>query len=779
MTLESGQVLAARYALLRKLGDGGTGEAWLARDREAGANRVVKVLRPELATRPVERERFLRAVCLQRDFEHPGILRCVEVHDGDPVFAVFGHEAEGDSSRWRGRSWQQLVPMLRRLAEALAALHARGIVHRDLKPANLLIASDGRPLLADFGLAAPIGDATAPPGGSPYSASPQQLEGAAAAVADDVYGFGALAYELLTGYPPFYPDAAAARTAAEPPPAPAGRVAIPGDLDRLVHRCLARRAEERPRDMAEVLTALSSIDGAPQADSTPPRHAPARVALRAPDGPAPTIEPQWRRPAPAGPSATELRSQGFRRGVLAAALAFLLVLAGVVFFALPRWVERNAAGIPGSSAPAAPAPQAAPRTAEEPDLERLAEAKQQYEALRPVVARRLTGLDSRAAGTWGGEDFARAKLRYSEADAAFGRRAYDVALAALRETDAASQATEKRLAGALASALAAGHAAIEAGDAAGASRQYELALKIDPASASARHGLKRAASLNEVRALLAEAGGLEREGKGEDAAAAYRKALQLDPDAVGARAALARLQSEAAGNAFAAAIAEGLAAISRRDYAAARAAYQRAGRIRPGAPEVQDGLAQVERALGDRSLAAQLEAAQRAEREERWRDALEEYRKALQADPNLLAAQQGVERAEPRAMLDAELAAYLARPERLFSGEVRGAAKSVLQRAVAVPSPGPLLARQVNEVSALVAAAETPVRVAIASDNQTEVTIYRIGKLGTFERKDMELMPGRYTVVGTRAGFRDVRRELTILPGQSPPSLVIRCEEQI
>jgi hypothetical protein len=428
---------------------------------------------------------------------------------------------------------------------------------------------------------------------------------------------------------------------------------------------------------------------------------------------------------------------------------------------------------------AAPAPQPAQRTREERDLERLAEAKRQYEELRPVVARRLAGLDAHAAGTWGGDEFAQAKLRYADADAAFGRREYDIALAKLRETDSDLQATLTKQAGALASALDAGRDAIEAGDAAGATRQYALALKIDASSAVAARGLKRAASLDEVRRLLAEATGLEGEGKTEAAVAAYRKALQLDPDAGSARAGLARLQSEAAANAFAAAVADGLAAISRKDYPAARAAFQRADRIRPGAPEVQDGLAQVERALGDRSLASHLEAAQRAEREERWRDALDGYRKALQVDANLLAAQQGVERAEPRAMLDAELAAYLARPERLFSSEVRGAAKSVLQRASSIPSPGPLLTRQVGEVSALLAAAETPVRVAIASDNQTEVTIYRIGKLGTFERKDMELMPGKYTVVGTRAGFRDVRRELTILPGQPAPSLEIRCEEQI
>jgi len=82
-------------------------------------------------------------------------------------------------------------------------------------------------------------------------------------------------------------------------------------------------------------------------------------------------------------------------------------------------------------------------------------------------------------------------------------------------------------------------------------------------------------------------------------------------------------------------------------------------------------------------------------------------------------------------------------------------------------------------VERLVDAAETPVQVALASDNLTDVTIYRVGRLGTFERKDVDLLPGRYTVVGVRAGFRDVRRELNVPPGGDAPMLVIRCEEPI
>jgi hypothetical protein len=70
-------------------------------------------------------------------------------------------------------------------------------------------------------------------------------------------------------------------------------------------------------------------------------------------------------------------------------------------------------------------------------------------------------------------------------------------------------------------------------------------------------------------------------------------------------------------------------------------------------------------------------------------------------------------------------------------------------------------------------------RVALASDSLTEVTIYRVGRFGSFERKDVELLPGRYTVVGQRAGYRDVRRELELVPGRDVPTVVIRCEEPI
>jgi len=769
--LQGGQTLAARYVLLRRLGAGRVTQVWQARDRDTGADRVLKILSSDL---PGERERFLAAVRLQQQVAHPNLQACAAVHDdSEPPFAVFAGVATGDLANLRGRPWRQLLPVLAGVADGLTALHEHGLVHRDLKAANVLIGADGEPLLADFGLASRIGDAQAPRGGSPFTMSPQQLTGLPPAPADDIYAFGALAYELLGGYPPFYPDAAAERVRSETPAALPERAAVPTALAQLVERCLAKEPAARPSTARELAATLRDI--ARDQPSSPSATTP--VELRPPPHASEAVvDARWPQATEQAPSPAQLRSQGFRRGLVAASLAFLLLVAAFVFFVLPERVQRAATPVP---APAAEQVEVAVPATEDPDLQRLAESRREFEELRPRVVTRLEGLEQRAAGTWGGEEFARGKRLLGDADGDFGRREYVTALEDLRRADADLAATEQRVAARLDEALAAGATALEKGDAALATREFELALSIAPENGKARRGLERAGTLVRVRALLAEATALEERGDDAAAAAAYRKALALDRDTETARQALVRLEAQASSTAFAAAMADGLESLARGDHVAARSAFERAGKLRPGAPEVAEGLAQAERGLAASSIGGHLEAARQAERDERWSVALAEYRKALAIDANLLPARQGLERAEPRAMLDAELTALLDRPERMFSAEIRGAARATVQRARAVPTPGPVLTRQVQSLERLLREAETPLRVVLASDNATDVTINRVGRLGSFERMDVELLPGRYTVVGVRAGFRDVRREFTLVPGRDAPTVTIRCEEPI
>ena len=598
-------------------------------------------------------------------------------------------------------------------------------------------------------------------------------------VADDVYGFGALAYELLSGYPPHYPDAAAAAAGAELPATIPARVPVPAALTRLVLECLSPSPDARPGGMVELREALARTLGTDSHTASPTIEP--RAALRAPaEAPAP-IEPRWRRASTAREDAADRDRHALRRGLVWTAFAALVVAAILVIFALPRWVQPPpvATAPPAEDPAAAQAARAAEQAARQRDLKRLAELKREYEQLLPSVRGRLDALVARAAGEWGGEAFARARRTFDGAAQKFAARDYEPALAELKRVAADLTTTEKAADGALRAALEAGRAALESGAAADAERQFALALKLKPGHAQATRGLERAKTLDEVRRLLAEAARLEGEGRSDDAAALYRKALALDRDATPAQQGLARIQSAQSGSAFAAAMSQGLGALAAGNLDEAGAAFERAGRIRPGAPEVQDGLAQVARARGDAGITTHLAAAERAEREERWQTALEAYRQALAIDPNLLAAQEGAERAEPRAAIEAQLNGYAARPERLFSTEVRAAARAALHQARSINPAGPVLRGQIDKVTALVESAEVPVAVSLSSDNQTDVTIYRIGRIGMFDRKDMELLPGRYTIVGTRSGFRDVRREVTVLPGQTPPPVAIRCEEPI
>jgi hypothetical protein len=777
--LEDGQVLAARFVLLRRLGVGRWGEVWLARESGRSRDVALKILAADLAQQPASRARFLEAARLQAALRDDAVLACEEIVDAVVCFAVLPHAPGGDLSAWRGRPWFDVVPALDRVARGVQALHAAGYAHRDLKPANVVVGPEGQVLLSDLGVAARLGVPDSIPPGSPFSASPQQLSGEAPAVADDIYGLGALAYELLSGYPPHYPDAAAARAGNELPPVIRARVPLPAALERLILDCLSREPTARPRAVPEVRETLARLPRTSDADrgSTAPQ-----AALRAPlDAPTP-IEPRGRRTSGAAVSDRDSpHAQSLRNGLVWGTFAVLVSAALLVIFALPRWVQPSSTAVapPVEDPAAAQAARAAEQAQRQRDLKRLAALKREYDQLLPGVSKRLDALVGRAAAEWSGEPFARARAAFDAATRAATAKDYDTALAELKRAVPELAATEAAAGGALRSATAAGRAALEAGNAAEAERRFTLALKITPGHAPAQRGLERARSLDEVRRLLADAERLERDGDAAGAAALYRKALALDRDTTAAREALARIESAQASSAFSAAMSQGLSALARGDLDDARAAFEQAGRIRPGSPEVQDGLAQIARARSDAGIASDLSTAQLAEREERWRAALEAYRRALGVDANLLAAQQGVARSEPRAALEAELNGYAARPERLFSTEVRAAARNTLDRARAIDPAGPVLRRQIDTVAALVQSAEVPVAVALTSDNQTDVTIYRVGRIGTFDRKDMELLPGRYTIVGTRSGFRDVRRELTVLPGQVPPPVAIRCEEPI
>jgi tetratricopeptide (TPR) repeat protein len=223
----------------------------------------------------------------------------------------------------------------------------------------------------------------------------------------------------------------------------------------------------------------------------------------------------------------------------------------------------------------------------------------------------------------------------------------------------------------------------------------------------------------------------------------------------------------------------GLSALNAGRLSEARTHLEKAQRMRPGNAEVAAALQRAADTGSGRSLAELEQRAARLASEERWTEALAIYDEALARDSSLQFAIDGRAAVAPRSELGKRLQTLIDRPERLAEDSVRGEAERLLARAKALPNQGPVIRSQVSRLELLLPTFNQPVMLALESDNATEVAIQRVGFFGAFDRREVTLKPGKYTVTGKRSGFRDVRREITVAPGQAEQTIVIRCLEPI
>jgi eukaryotic-like serine/threonine-protein kinase len=294
--------LGSAYAIERELAGGGMSRVFVAEETALGRRVVLKVLPPETAA-GVSVERFKREISLAARLQHPHIvpLHTAGVADGLPYFTM--PFVEGESLRVRLARQGELpvseaLRVLREIAAALAYAHERGIVHRDIKPDNVLL-SGGSAMVTDFGVAKALSaSSNAEHGGftslgialgTPAYMAPEQAS--AEPGVDhraDIYGFGALAYEVLTGQPPFVGRTASSLLAAHvseaPEPVSKRRPALPPPLAALIMRCLEKRPADRPQSAAEVVHQLDDIT-TPSGGTQPTSAVPATTTSRAATAP--------------------------------------------------------------------------------------------------------------------------------------------------------------------------------------------------------------------------------------------------------------------------------------------------------------------------------------------------------------------------------------------------------------------------------------------------------------------------------------------------------------
>jgi serine/threonine-protein kinase len=270
-------VLAPSYLLVRRLGGGGMGTVFLAREPALKRLVAVKVLSPRLAVDQTARQRFEREAQAAAGLSHPNVVSVYGVGalaDGTPFFVM--QYVEGESMAVRIAREGPLEPdearrILGQVASALAAAHAKGVIHRDIKPANILYdAESGRVLVSDFGIAAvrPTAQVEAPATltqtgmviGTPQYMSPEQLLAEKVTEKTDIYSLGLLGYELLTGRGPFEASSPGELVAAHlrdrPEKLSALRADMDPELEGTLTACLAKEAVRRPgaQEIAQRLT---------------------------------------------------------------------------------------------------------------------------------------------------------------------------------------------------------------------------------------------------------------------------------------------------------------------------------------------------------------------------------------------------------------------------------------------------------------------------------------------------------------------------------------------
>ena len=223
----------------------------------------------------------------------------------------------------------------------------------------------------------------------------------------------------------------------------------------------------------------------------------------------------------------------------------------------------------------------------------------------------------------------------------------------------------------------------------------------------------------------------------------------------------------------------GMAALEGGKLYVAQDAFIKAKNIKPDASEVKDALSQVDAAIRLKLIDDLKKEAAAAEQAEDWSGAADSYMAVLKIDDRLRFALEGKSRSLERLRMDKRLRYYLDQPDVLASDQYLGKAADLVERADAADPKGPRIRTQIEKLKGLIRIARTPIKIVIASDNTTEVAIYKVGKFGRFQKKELHLRPGIYTIVGVREGYKDVRQKMVVKADDPLLHVTIRCEERI
>ncbi len=409
----------------------------------------------------------------------------------------------------------------------------------------------------------------------------------------------------------------------------------------------------------------------------------------------------------------------------------------------------------------------------------IAKARREAQEILAKLLDKQNSLEGMQVELWAKDAFAQAMLHATEGDEFYRSREFSNAQQRYQSTLQQFDNLIEQAKTTFEQSLVDGLAAIDAQQPQAAIDAYTLATAIRPHNQDARDGLARAKQQDDVILLIEQAENHQHQYQFTQAKAAIQDALKIDPISSQAKTKLREIDAALADANYASAMGQGYQNLEQGRFNKAIAQFNQALKIQPGDQAAKGAIVQTENQQIQQRIKNALANAKTLEKKEQWQQALDQYQTAQALDKSLVSARIGALRSKARADLDKQLQKLIDAPLRLADPAVYRGAQTLLSDARSVKPRGDRIEKQTRELQTAIGKALDPISVKFRSDNQTQVTVYKIGSLGLFTEQALELKPGLYTVVGSRSGYRDVREEITVQPGSNSQTVVIQCQEKI
>ena len=760
------------FRLLQALDE--KGDTWLALDQ--AQNQAVCLRRlPTLLS--VTEQTFLRdSIARHRGLIHPHVLRTFDLLRWNHVDFLVCEYIESARVFSGTTPFVEAWPILLQLIDVLEYAQGFDLVHGNIQTSNLLVDNQQQLHLAGFGLQWSQPSATV---NSMAGALPSRvLVDRQPSISADSVGLGTLLLRSLTEQvwhqgSDIDPDDT-----------------LPAEVKALLQNLLEPERTELPTRFLITRNIL-------QAHYDRLRAGPAQELVREkssnhktkPDSIASQPKPATLDRSTELPPQREQHLAPFQRPTVstftAIMLTLLLALISVGFFTLLPTPDFDSVN-PDSTNPSTREPTASRESAKNPiqngglpassmspfELSRL-------QALADNLLRQQISLEDQGVQVWAPAAYDQVMADGLAADEHLQQRRYDRAHAQYQAALEATRALENRIPAIIENQETIAAEAFLQGNAELALSALKTLIAIRPDNAGYQAELIRAENFDQVLTWLRQAQAAENLQAWPKALAWYQQALALDPEASSAQAGIVRITETLKQMHFSSALSLAFDLLEQKDLAGARQAFVEAQSILPDAKAPKDGLIQVGLYEDRQKISTLRQQAEEAVRAEDWPLAIRLLDQVLDLAPGLTSASLSLEQAHQRLALDQTLNGFLRAPERMRLDAELTAARQALISAAQLSQRGPGLEQQISRLSLLISQARIPLPVILVSDNQTDITVYQVGHLGTLSRQELALVPGTYIIVGRRQGYRDIRYELHLNGDVKGVTVNLICDEEL